>query len=246
LSAVRDREEQLRIYSHYPSKCFRIVVVVLRRVRRAAPTRGFATQTRQPLTRFEQDFDFLARPRQEDLVCPTCGAHHEESFLSVLNFAEDGRSLSEMLIQIQATRNRLAARLLECTEQRRNLANTYQELQTLLDVKRGEIQFQDVVKSMGSGIALRTFDHEDRDLNKSLEGHLAKKYRVEQDRKALKSPKRRKEIRDFFQERLPGYSVRLNLMSKDMKKVRVIRRPNVSGSGEPREVFAYYAALVDK
>lgn len=199
--------------------------------------------TTETLMRFGQDFDFLAKPRQEDLVCPTCGAHHEESFLSVLNFAEDGRSLSEMLIQLQATRSRLVARLLECTEQRRNLENTYQELQTLLEVKRGEIQFQDVVKSMGSGIALRTFDHEDRDLNKSLEGHLTKKYRLEQDMKALKSAKRRREIRDFFQERYRDARVRLNLMSKDMKKVQVTTRPNVSGSGGPREVLAYYAAL---
>jgi len=199
--------------------------------------------TTETLTRFGQDFDFLAKPRQEDLVCPTCGAHHEESFLSVLNFAEDGRSLSEMLIQLQATRNRLAARLLEGTEQRRKLGNAYQELQTLLEVKRGEIQFQDVVKSMGSGMALRTFDHEDRDLNKSLEVRLTKKYRLEQDMKGLRSPKRRKEIRDFFQERYRDARVRLNLMSKDMKKVQVTTRPNVSGSGGPREVLAYYAAL---
>ena len=199
--------------------------------------------TTDTLTRFEQDFDFLAKPRQDDLVCPTCGAHHEESFLAVLSFAEDGRSLSEMLIQLQATRSRLATRLLGCIEQRRKLADAYQELQTLLEVKRGEIQFQDVVTSMGSGIALRTFDHEDRDLNKSLEGHLTKKYQLEQDLKALKNPKRRKEIRDFFQERYRDARVRLNLMSKDMKKVQVTTRPNISGSGGPREVLAYYAAL---
>lgn len=199
--------------------------------------------TTDTLRRFEQDFHFLAKPRQDDLVCPTCGAHHEESFLSVLTFAEDGRSLSEMLIQLQATRGRFVARLLECTEQRKNLADRYQELQTLLEVKRGEIQFQDVVKSMGSGMALRTFDHEDRDLNKSLEGHLTRKYRLEQDMKTLKSPKRRKEIRDFFQERYRDARITLNLTSKDMKKVQVTTRPNVSGSGGPREALAYYAAL---
>lgn len=199
--------------------------------------------TTETLTRFEKDFDFLAKPRQEELICPTCGAHHEESFLSVLNFAEDGRSLSEMLIQLQATRTRYTSRLQECTEQRRTLAEAYQELQGLLEVKRGEVQFQDVVKSMGSGMALRTFDHEDRDLNKALEGHLTRKYRLEQDMKSFQSAKRRKEIRNFFQERYRDARVRLNLMSKDMKKVKVTTRPNVSGSGGPREVLAYYAAL---
>jgi hypothetical protein len=39
-AAVRDREEQLWIYSHYPSECFGIVGIVLRRVRCAAPARG--------------------------------------------------------------------------------------------------------------------------------------------------------------------------------------------------------------
>jgi len=195
------------------------------------------------LVRFDQDFSFLSKPREEELVCPTCGAHHEESFLSVLSFAEDGRAVKEMLIQLQVNRKILANRLRECSEQRQALSDKYAELQSLLDVKRGDLQFEDVVKSMGSGMALRTFDLEDKDLSNVREKHLTRRHELEQTMKALQSSKRRKSIHEFFQEHYRDARMKLNLMSKDLKKVGVTKRPDVSGSGGPREVLAYYAAL---
>jgi hypothetical protein len=40
--------------------------------------------TTNALMRFKQDFKYLSKPDQEELVCPTCGAHYEESFSSIL------------------------------------------------------------------------------------------------------------------------------------------------------------------
>jgi len=45
--------------------------------------------TTAALKKFGEDFEYLSEPKREELICPTCGAHHEETFLSVLNFAED-------------------------------------------------------------------------------------------------------------------------------------------------------------
>jgi hypothetical protein len=199
--------------------------------------------TTDALTRFGEDFSFLSKPRKDELTCPTCGAHHEESFLKVLNFAEDARTLSDMLIGLQDTRARLIARLAQCNIERSSFQTLYDDLQAVLEVKRGEIQFGDVIQSIGSGAALRAFDEEERGLESIRSSHLSNAHGFELEMKDLRSPKRKKKIRQTFQDRYSAAGTKLHLQARDYKKAEVSTRPTMSGSAGPRDVLAYYAAL---
>ncbi len=199
--------------------------------------------TTAALKKFGEDFEFLSKPKREELICPTCGAHHEETFLSVLNFAEDARKLSDMLIRLQESRALHERRLTVCVSERRELAARYGDLQGVLEVRRGELKFSDVVRSMGSGAAFAAFDKEDRALEDSRNNHLIEKHKQDQNMKALRSAKRRKSIKQAFQEEYRMARIKLNLPSRDITKMNVSNRPDISGSGGPREVLAYYAAL---
>lgn len=199
--------------------------------------------TTAALKKFGEDFGYLSAPKSEELICPTCGAQHEETFLSVLNFAEDARKLSEMLIRLQESREIYERRLEVCVTERRSLAADYANLQAVLEIRRGELKFADVVKSMGSGAALVAFDQESRALENYRNKHLIEKHKQDQDMKAFQSAKRRKLIRQTFQEEYRMARIKLNLPSRDITKMSVSSRPDISGSGGPREVLAYYAAL---
>jgi len=199
--------------------------------------------TTDSLKRFSQDFAFLAQPSRDQLVCPTCGAQHEESFLSVLTFAEDARTLSDMLLRLQETRALLFNRNTQSSSEREALRTQYEQLQAVLEIKRGELKFGDVVKSMGSGMALTAFDQEDRDLEKTRDEHLRKRHGFDQEMKRSRSRKRRKQINALFREHYQGARTRLNLEARDVSRAQVSSRPDISGSGGPREVLAYYAAL---
>ncbi len=72
-------------------------------------------------------------------------AQHEESFLSVLNFAEDARALADMLIRLQETQAHLVIRINQSLAEREVLGKQYADLQTVLDTKRGELKFGDVM-----------------------------------------------------------------------------------------------------
>jgi hypothetical protein len=199
--------------------------------------------TTDSLARFGDDFSFLSRPRKDDLSCPTCGAHHEESFLKVLSFAEDARALSEMLIRLQETRSRLLVQLEASSKQRSELSSSYQELELLLEQKRGEVKFLDVVQSIGSGKALSAFDDEEASLEIRRSSHLSRAHQFELEMKELASPKRRRRINAFFRNRYATARNFLHLNAKDAKSTSVSKRPKLSGSGGPRDVLAYYAAL---
>jgi hypothetical protein len=199
--------------------------------------------TTDALKRYKEDFAYLAEPSHHDLVCPTCGAQHEESFLSTLNFAEDARGLADMLIRLQETRAHLISRIDQCLAERGVLGKRYAELQAILETKRGHLKFADVIRSMGSGVARTAFDQEDRELEEIRSGHLTKSHELEQQMKALRNVKRRKAIKAEFQEHYKDARIKLNLDAKDVSKMQVSSRPDISGSGGPREVLAYYAAL---
>jgi hypothetical protein len=199
--------------------------------------------TTDSLTRYRQDFNFLAQPSRDELICPTCGAQHEESFLSILTFAEDARALSDMLIRLQETRTILIDRIRQSSADREVLSQQYSELQVMLERKRGDLKFGDVVKSMGSGAALSAFDQEDRELEQTRSAHLSRRHALEQDMKGLNNRKRRKRINTVFREHYVAARARLNLDARDVSSTKVSSRPDISGSGGPREVLAYYAAL---
>jgi predicted nucleic acid-binding Zn-ribbon protein len=199
--------------------------------------------TTDSLARYEQDFSFLAHPSRDELVCPTCGAQHEERFLSVLTFAEDARALADMLIRLQETRTTLMTRIRQSSADREALSQRYSTLQAVLERNRDELKFGDVVKSMGSGVALTAFDQEDRELEQIRSGHLSKRYEFDQEMKGLRTAKRRKRINAVFRGHYRDARTQLNLDARDVSKVQVSSRPDISGSGGPREVLAYYAAL---
>jgi|SRR5579862_7797683 len=208
----------------------------------AAADRQIALTT-DALKRYREDFNYLAQPSREDLVCPTCGAQHEESFLSVLTFAEDARALADMLIRLQETRALLLSRINQSLNERETLGERYSELQAVLETKRGELKFGDVLKSVGSGVALSAFDQEDRDLENTRSEHLSTRHKFQQEMRELRSVKRRKAIKATFQEHYKNARVKLNLEARDTSTMQVSSRPDISGSGGPREVLAYYAAL---
>ena len=199
--------------------------------------------TTETLAAYEQDFDFLAHPSRDQLVCPTCGAQHEESFLSVLTFADDARALADVLIRLQETRGRLLQRIKRSSEDRNALSQQYMELQSVLERKRGDLKFDDVVKSIGSGVALTAFDREDRELEQARSALLTRLHELAQDMRTHRTVSRRRRINSLFRDHYHRARTQLNLDARDVSRVQVVSRPDISGSAGPREILAYYAAL---
>jgi hypothetical protein len=138
----------------------------------------------------------------------------------------------------------LLKRSLEQNARERNdLTERYKELHDALEVKRGELQFGDVVKSMGSGAALAAFDQEDRSLEELRNKHLLAKDKWDREMKIYRNPKRRKAIKLAFQDHYMRAHMALNLPSSEVSRMQVTERPDISGSGDPREGLAYFAAL---
>lgn len=195
------------------------------------------------LQTYDSDASFLRDRTRETLTCPTCGAEHTESFLDLLTYAEDARVLRELIARLRRDAVRAAEQYQKTQTQLLELDTNYRRVSEILDTRRGELQFGDVVNSMGAENAFRTFEEEAAILKKEVDQRLSEIDAFDARLKELTNVNRSKEILKVFREAYASALHKLNLPSLNVSRLRLTSRPDVSGSGGPRSILAYYAAL---
>jgi hypothetical protein len=96
---------------------------------------------------------------------------------------------------------------------------------------------------MGAESAFQAFEDELVTLKAKIDEALSQIEVFSAKLAELTSAKRTKEILALFRASYASAILALNLPIVDTKKTRLNSRPNVSGSGGPRAVLAYYSAL---
>lgn len=198
---------------------------------------------RETLKAYDKDTAFAKAGSVSELVCPTCGAEHSQSFLDYFAYAEDARVLRELALRLESDAIEAAQRVERARRDLSLLNENYKSISETLHIRRGDLQFEQVVLSMGAERAFGAFEEEltamedaIRELNLSIES-------LEKRLRELTSRKRSKEILQAFRDYYRAARVALNLPPIDVSRTRLTSRPNISGSGGPRALLAYYAAL---
>ena len=159
-----------------------------------------------------------------------------------MGYAEDARILEELIRTLQKDLVPAQAELQWTTQELAALSDSYRKINSILDTRRGEMKFQEVVESHGANVAHRAFDIERQKIVSEVAEWNAKLQSVASRLAELLDKKRAKKINDAFRSAyaearreldVPEPAGRLGLMS----------RPNRSGSGGPRLLLAYYSAL---
>ncbi len=177
-----------------------------------------------------------------EIVCPTCGAEHEQSFLHHLGYAEDARILEELTRTLQKDLVVGKSHLEATNAELQSLRSNYARINEILERRRGELRFQEVVESHGAQAAHRAFDVEREQISGELAQWNAKLSEIAARLDALADLKRTKRIMVAFREAYVEARKALNV--PDPKGTpSLTSRPNRSGSGGPRLLLAYYAAL---
>jgi hypothetical protein len=192
---------------------------------------------------YESDSAFIRSEPRDAIVCPVCNAEHENSFLDLLTYAEDARSLRDITVRLRGDAREVVSRLSKTQGQINELAAHYRKVSDLLATRRGDMQFTQVVDSMGAERAFTAFEQERAVIEKELGERLLMQERLSAEMDKLTDRARSKEILKTFRDAYSSALIALNLPATDTSKVRLNSRPEISGSGGPRSVLAYYAAL---
>ena len=195
------------------------------------------------LKTYDSDTKYLQTEPREHLVCPTCGAEHAKSFLDILTYAEDARLLHDLVIQLQEDLHKGTKQYQNTQVELQQLNGNYGRITDILDTRRGDLHFQQVVDSMGAESAFRAFEDEGAVLKSDIDHRLSKIEVLDGKLKELTNKTRSKAILSEFRDSYSSALVRLNLPNLDTSDARLISRPDLSGSGGPRSVLAYYGAI---
>ncbi|MEE3507586.1 hypothetical protein QN399_15160 [Pseudomonas sp. 10C3] len=195
------------------------------------------------LAAYGHDAKYLRTGDSEPLICPTCNAEHTKSFLDLLHFAEDARVLRELAGRLRDDATEVRHRCGKALARLSTLNENYQRISSVLDTRKGELKFQDVVESMGAESAFAAFEVERKLLQEAIDKALGVVNALDEKMKRLRAPKRTRAILEDFRSYYVSGRVALKLHPVDASKMKLTGRPDLSGSGGPRSILAYYAAL---
>lgn len=195
------------------------------------------------LAAYGHDAKYLRAEGAEPLICPTCNAEHTKSFYDLLQFAEDARVLRELAGCLRDDANEVRNRYDATLARLHTLDESYQRISKLLDTRRGDLKFQDVVESIGAESAAAAFEAERKLLQGAIDKALGAVDALDEKMKLLRAPKRTRAILEKFRSYYVSGRVALQLPAVDASKMKLAGRPDLSGSGGPRSILAYYAAL---
>lgn len=196
------------------------------------------------LRSYEGDRRYFAKAEHgTELVCPTCGAEHENSFLHYLGYAEDARILEELTISLQKDLVTAKQEYAKTNLQLKGLHNNYSRINQILESKKGELKFREVVEGYGAQVAHQAFDSERKEIADVLAGWNVDLEIINARLDALTNKGRTKRILADFREAYAAARKELNVPEPSGKRIGLLSRPKRSGSGGPRLLLAYYAAL---
>ncbi|MBI3727329.1 MAG: hypothetical protein HY254_03230 [Burkholderiales bacterium] len=198
------------------------------------------------LREHEADFKSVGQATEDQGVfrCPTCHAEHDASFHTFLELAEDARELYRLKERLQQNLESVAGRLARYRRESATLRHQYLDVSNVLNVKKGRLTFQDVVKSQGIDAAENVLDLEIASIQKLIvtatELALDLKIKIEALMKNHDITAPLTTFRNTFKELLVIADV---VEFPNVDKWKLNKRPTDSGSPGPRSVVAYYGAL---
>ena len=197
----------------------------------------------EALKAYNSDAAWIRTAGSQPLICPTCHAEHEKPFLDLLRFAEDARVLRELAARLRDDAAVVRTRCQKALSELATLNESYLRISQLLDTRKGELKFQDVVGGIGAEGALAAFEAERKQLQGAIDEAVLAVDKLDETMKELRAIKRTRAILSNFRDFYAAGRVALKLPSVDVSKMKLAGRPDLSGSGGPRSILAYYAAI---
>jgi hypothetical protein len=199
----------------------------------------------EALYAYEDDAKYLRTEPREALVCPVCNAEHSESFIDLLTYADDARSLREISAQLKRDAAEIEGKLQKTVSEIGALEGQYHRISDLLDTRKGDFQFRQVVESLGAEQAFRAFEDEKSVLDGEIANHAGEIEKFNGQLEQLTDKKRSASILKQYRQAYSAALFKLNLPETETTRLKLNSRPDISGSGGPRSLLAYYAALWD-
>lgn len=195
------------------------------------------------LTEMDENFS-EALDRPNEVSCPTCGQHYSNLIADQFEILQDKDGLYAALITSQEKLHELEG---AANSERKNiiaLEEQIAQINHILSVRKDDLSFNDVIIAQGRNQAGRII----RNRIGVIDDRITATRRAEDvESAAMKvavSPKKTREIKDFFKDRLFEFCDELSVRIDTTKNPSMTTMPFGRGSEGPRGIIAYYYAFL--
>jgi len=216
---------------------------------RAAQKESLASQivmARNALRDLEGDLKYLTESEiDQEIVCPTCGTVHENSFPVRLELIDDAEAIRKIISELVIDHQKCEEKLAETQGKINRIKHKIQDIEKILQTKKGMLRLQDVIDSQSSEIIHGAFieDIDSLKQQRELQEKIAADAKFKADQFDLSG--RKKAINEFYSERIELFASELGVhdLNEDMKN-RPDAKIKLSGSALPRSLLAYQFAIL--
>lgn len=192
-----------------------------------------------------KDFSYAAEDLDDDVECPTCGAHYENSFAERFKIAADEDHMRSLLVQLNTEQDACVDEMQKKQELVQSVVGQIAQINELLGVQQGEVQLKDVLRSEGKKEVRTVLRSELNELNRKIGEADSTIQDAESEMRKLTKKARTAEIKTYYQDRMSVHLSFLNVteLGEDSYK-HVHSKIKENGSDGPRALLAFYFAIL--
>jgi hypothetical protein len=201
--------------------------------------------TEQAAQELSKDFAYAAEKLDDDVECPTCGQHYENSFAERFGIAADEDKLRALLLQLTEEHDNCTRQIERKQKLKAEVVERLSNINELLEVKQGEVQLKDILRSEGKKEIRVVLRKELNDLNQKIGEADGAIGRAEDAMRSVTAKDRVREIKEFYLARMSVHLsfLKVTELTEDGYK-HVHSKITENGSDGPRALLAFYFAIL--
>lgn len=201
---------------------------------------------KRSLEELDKDYKWVGKVDDDQIMCPTCGTVHENSFLSRFAIVDDRESCREFILATTQEYERIERDLTVARKVVDEVERDLKKVAEALSVRRGDVQLGEVLQSEGRRVAGEILVQRVRDFNQSIAELNESLMAIAKRLKEISDKSKRQEIEQYYFARMSANLTRLNVKTVPLSTVEKIDcRVRDTGSDQPRALLAYNFAVLD-
>jgi uncharacterized coiled-coil DUF342 family protein len=198
------------------------------------------------LNEISKDFKFAEDKLPDKVECPVCHAIHQNSFAPRFELAVDEIRCCELLQKVEKELENNLKNKQKTESIIKNLQEKNGKIQSILKVKKGNLEFVDVIKAEGRKEIKSAINEEIAQIRTELFGMIEKLNNCEEELKRLTNRDKIKKITQAFFNRMQKYFKELKLWAQLDDYNKLLPTFKESGSDKTRVLLAYYYTVINE
>lgn len=196
------------------------------------------------LEELDKDYRWLEKVPENQILCPTCGTVHDNSFASRFAILDDREACRDFILATHQELSVVDEQVKEARNSVQTVESSIGSVTEALTIKRGDVQLRDVLQSEGRKVAAAILVQQIQELNQTI-GNIDQSLATNAKQLSrYNSKKRKQEIEGYYFERMTKNLQSLNVRTVELSSVeRIDCRVHDTGSDQPRALLAYDMAI---